>query len=124
MRIMHVETLLAKGDFAKSKEWAEIKKALHEAITKVDWPAGSGKFTIYPESGKKRGEGNGVTPIKARLLEQLKVAAWMLEEPMDIATLHKPEGFRAKRLVVVGVGKAKRFTSYELRKAAGAAVRA
>ena len=43
---------------------------------------------------------------------------------LEIATLHKPEGIKAKRLVVVGIGKAKNFTSYELRKAAGAAVRA
>ncbi|ABF41103.1 Leucyl aminopeptidase [Candidatus Koribacter versatilis Ellin345] len=43
---------------------------------------------------------------------------------LEIATLHKPEGVKAKRLIVVGVGKAKSFTSYELRKAAGAAVRA
>ncbi len=38
--------------------------------------------------------------------------------------LYKPEGFKAKRLLVLGGGKAKNFTSYELRKVAGAAVRA
>src|SRR3569833_627290 len=43
---------------------------------------------------------------------------------LETATLHKPEGIRAKRLLVVGCGKAKSFTSYELRKAAGTAVRA
>jgi leucyl aminopeptidase len=43
---------------------------------------------------------------------------------LETATLHKPEGVRAKRLLVVGCGKAKNFTSYELRKAAGTAVRA
>jgi len=90
MRIMHVETLLATGKFAASKEWAEIRRALHKAIVKVDWPAGSGRFTIYPQSGKKRGEGNGVKPIKNRLLTQLQVAAWKLEEPLDIAAVHRP----------------------------------
>jgi leucyl aminopeptidase len=43
---------------------------------------------------------------------------------LETVTLHKPEGLRAKRLLVVGCGKPKTFTSYELRKAAGAAVRA
>ncbi|HYV34974.1 MAG TPA: hypothetical protein VE988_04665 [Gemmataceae bacterium] len=87
---MHVETLLAKGKFAASKEWAEIWRALHKAIKKVDWPPGSGKFTIHPQSGKKRGEGNGVTPIKERLLTQLRAAAWTLEEPLEIAAVHRP----------------------------------
>jgi hypothetical protein len=90
MRIVHIETLLSKGNFASSKEWAKIRKALHAAIRKVDWPAGSGKFTIYPESGKKRGQGNGVKPIKEGLLSQLKLAAWQLEEPLDIAAVHRP----------------------------------
>jgi len=43
---------------------------------------------------------------------------------LEITTLHKPEGLKTKRLLIVGCGKAKNFTSYELRKAAGAAVRA
>ncbi len=38
--------------------------------------------------------------------------------------LHKPDGLRAKRLLLLGGGKAKNFTSAELRKVAGAAVRA
>jgi leucyl aminopeptidase len=42
----------------------------------------------------------------------------------ETTTLHKPEGLKTKRLLVVGCGKAKNFTSYELRKVAGAAVRA
>jgi leucyl aminopeptidase len=43
---------------------------------------------------------------------------------LETTTLHKPEDLKAKRLLVVGCGKAKSFTSYELRKVAGAAVRA
>ena len=38
--------------------------------------------------------------------------------------LHKPAGLKAKRLLLIGGGKAKKFTASELRKAAGAAVRA
>jgi leucyl aminopeptidase len=42
----------------------------------------------------------------------------------EVSWLHKPVGLKAKRLLLVGGGKAKNFTSTELRKVAGAAVRA
>jgi leucyl aminopeptidase len=42
----------------------------------------------------------------------------------EISWLHKPAGLKAKRLLLIGGGKAKKFTASELRKAAGAAVRA
>src|SRR3954447_13784460 len=38
--------------------------------------------------------------------------------------LHKPSGLKAKRLLLIGGGKAKKFGASELRKVAGAAVRA
>src|SRR5258706_2463169 len=37
--------------------------------------------------------------------------------------LHKPAGLKAKRLLLVGGGNAKKFTGYDLRRIAGAAVR-
>jgi len=42
---------------------------------------------------------------------------------LEPALLHKPQGLKAKRLLLIGGGKAKSFSSYELRKVAGAAVR-
>jgi leucyl aminopeptidase len=42
---------------------------------------------------------------------------------LETALLHKPQGLQAKRLLLIGGGKAKTFSSYELRKLAGAAVR-
>lgn len=42
----------------------------------------------------------------------------------EISWLHKPAGLRAKRLLLIGGGKAKDFTASELRKLAGASVRA
>jgi len=41
----------------------------------------------------------------------------------ECVLLHRPQGLRAKRLAVVGAGKAQYFNSAELRKAAGTAVR-
>src|ERR1700761_8966273 len=43
---------------------------------------------------------------------------------LETVLLYKPEGLKAKRLLVIGCGKARNFSSYELRKVAGAAVRA
>ncbi len=42
----------------------------------------------------------------------------------EISWLHKPAGIKAKRLLLIGGGKAKKFTASDLRKLAGAAVRA
>ncbi|MBI2677272.1 MAG: leucyl aminopeptidase [Candidatus Koribacter versatilis] len=41
----------------------------------------------------------------------------------EAVTLHRPAGLKAKRLLVIGGGKAKNFSSYESRKMAGTAVR-
>jgi len=45
-------------------------------------------------------------------------------KPFEINLLHKPAGLKAKRLLLVSGGSAKKFSSYELRRIAGAAVRA
>jgi len=42
----------------------------------------------------------------------------------ETAWLHKPAGLKAKRLLLIGGGKSKKFSSSDLRKLAGAAVRA
>jgi hypothetical protein len=81
VKIVREEKLISCGEFAKSTDWERARKKLHSAIKKVEWPKGSGKFTIYPESGKKRGEGNGVTPIKAGLMLDLEQQGYRLESP-------------------------------------------
>ena len=43
---------------------------------------------------------------------------------MEATLLHKPAGLKAKRLLLIGGGKAKAFSTSELRKIAGSAVRA
>lgn len=90
MKIMRVETLLESGAFAASKEWRGTRKQLHSAIRSVVWPEGTDKFTIYPQSGKKRGEGNGVKPIKYGLMRQLAELGWNLEVPLEISSVKRP----------------------------------
>src|SRR5579884_610199 len=41
----------------------------------------------------------------------------------ETVLLHRPQGFKAKRLLIVGAGKAKSFSHVEARKAAGTAIR-
>ena len=90
MKIVHEETLQSKGKFSTTREWRKLRKQIYDAILKVDWPPGSGSFTIYPESGKARGEGNGVKPIKEGLMRRLHEFGWELEEPLDLATVTRP----------------------------------
>jgi leucyl aminopeptidase len=44
-------------------------------------------------------------------------------KPFEVTLLHKPAKLKAKRLLLLGGGKAKSFSAYELRRLAGAAVR-
>ena len=90
MKIVQEVTLISAGEYARSKEWGLTRASLHQAIREVDWPPGSGSFTIFPESGKKRRQGNGVKPIKNKLMKELKRQGWRLEEPLDIAVSHRP----------------------------------
>ncbi len=61
----------------------------------------------------------GVSDAATDLITSGEVTGKMLEATL----LHKPQGLKAKRLLLLGGGKAKKFTSAELRKLAGAAVR-
>ena len=79
MKIAREVKLIGCGKFARSRAWKVARRKLHAAIKKVEWPKGSGKFTIYAESGKKRGKGNGVKPIKDGLMIDLHKQGYRLE---------------------------------------------
>src|SRR5580658_3659059 len=79
MKIVKVYTLKNRGAYSTSEHWQSTRKAIHDAIGKCEWPIGSGLFTIYPESGKKRGEGNGVKPIRDRFVQSLQSNGWTIE---------------------------------------------
>ncbi len=80
MKIVELCDILAKGKFPDSKEWKKACANVEEAIIATDWPHGTGKFTIYPESGKKTGEGNGVLPIKDPCIARLRDLGWETEK--------------------------------------------
>ncbi len=79
MKIVHVETVLRRGAYANSEHWRQTRASIHEAVRKCAWPPGSGSFTIHPESGKKRGEGNGVGPIKDEFVKEMRLLGWAIE---------------------------------------------
>jgi hypothetical protein len=79
VKISHIETLINRGYFPDSEEWQQIRQQAINAVISVDWPPGSGLFTIYPESGKKRNEGNGVSPIKNNAISSLLQVGWQKE---------------------------------------------
>src|ERR1700704_2332850 len=47
----------------------------------------------------------------------------MTGKAFETVMLHRPQGLKAKRLLVVGAGKAKTFSHADVRKAAGSAIR-
>ena len=79
MRIVAVHTLHNCGPYSRSKHWKKTRKQIHDAVRKCEWPAGSGSFTIYPESGKRTGEGNGVRPIRNGFVKDLEARGWRTE---------------------------------------------
>jgi hypothetical protein len=95
VKIVREEKLIGCGAFSTSAEWARARKKLHVAIKAVEWPPKSGKFTIYPQSGKKRGEGNGVKPIKAGLMIDLEKLGWHVEQPAKLGGKRNPGDFDA-----------------------------
>src|SRR6202034_169759 len=61
-----------------------------------------------------------VQSVAADLLASGEVAGKSLETNL----LHKPSSLKAKRLLLISGGSAKKFSSYDLRRLAGVAVRA
>jgi hypothetical protein len=90
VKIVREESLICVGPYSSSDSWQATRANLYDAIRSVEWPVGSGSFTIVPESGKKRGQGNGVRPIKLGLMKQLQDNGWKLEEPLNITAVERP----------------------------------
>jgi leucyl aminopeptidase len=80
----------------------------------------------YADKGdKQKTEARPATRDAAveKALAELVTSGEITGKAQETVLLHRPPGLRAKRLLVVGGGKAKSFNSVELRKAAGTAVR-
>ncbi len=90
MKVERFERLIDTGDFSHSSDWERIEEYILQAIQKIEWPVGSGSFTLFDQPGKSRGEGNGVKPIKDECMKYLAKMGWDLETKIDIAKLKQP----------------------------------
>lgn len=80
MKLVAATDLIRRGPFVGTAAFSRALQNIEEAIAAVRWPPGADEFTIFPESGKGRGRGNGVKPIKAGFVTTLKDLGWRLEE--------------------------------------------
>src|SRR5258706_5674777 len=94
MRIVSLELAIAAGDFPKSRAWKKIDEEIRASIQSVVWPPGTGKFILHEQSGKKRGEGSGVKPMKNACMANLKRLGWDLELERIDATKEVGKGVR------------------------------
>jgi hypothetical protein len=90
VKIVRTELLIDAGGFGDSAEWGSRFGEICESIRSIEWPPGSGSFTLYDQSGKKRGEGSGVTPIKKACMARLQRYGWTPETRIDVATVKRP----------------------------------
>jgi len=83
MRIVETIDPISEGGVDDLPVWQAAWEQVREAITCVDWPHGSGKFTINPGKGKNP---NGVLPIKLPCIHKLKSYGWKDEGlPRELA---------------------------------------
>ena len=58
-----------------------------------------------------------------KLVQEMIDAQEVAGQPYEMALIHRPEGLKARRLLLLGAGERERFGVFELRRAAGAAAR-
>ncbi len=75
------------------------------------------------EKDKNEARLNPADPTIQGAANEALASGEMTGKIFETLLLHHPQGLRAKRLLLVGGGKARNFSSYELRKLAGTAVR-
>ena len=80
MKIVAWDTIVDAGGYSQTSAFARARADVEAAIAEVVWPIGGNEFTIYPQSGKKSGEGNGVVPIKAGFATAIHARGWELEK--------------------------------------------
>lgn len=81
MKIVNTHYIVKRGQLADSPLIQTITQEVEMAISKISWPPRSEGFYLNPTSkGKKRGQGNGVKPIKEACVTYLKRNGWKDEK--------------------------------------------
>jgi hypothetical protein len=86
MKLLEYHDILNPDRFKRSAARQQAWNDVCDAIALTDWPHESGSFTIYPESGKKSGKGNGVKLIKAPCIRVLRERGWQVERLPDVGS--------------------------------------
>jgi hypothetical protein len=86
MKLLEYHDILNEDLFSKSTSLDSAWQDVQAAIALTDWPHGSGSFSIYPESGKKSGRGNGVKLIKVPCIQALQARGWLVEQLPNIGS--------------------------------------
>lgn len=94
MKIIKIEYLINKGDFANSPQMTSLLEEIKQAIHSVKHPANSEEFHIYPEQ-----KGNGVKPIKESCMRFLQNEGWRLEVRMSLGSRINPGPIDAVKTV-------------------------
>jgi len=79
VKITSWEHIVDEGGYSQSAAFYRAASDIEAAVANVVWPFGSSDFAIYPESGKKSGQGNGVVPIKTGFASAISARGWELE---------------------------------------------
>ncbi len=99
MKVIQRRVLIDRGDFSASREWELVEKEILKGIRSVVWPPGSSAFTVLDQSGKKRGEGSGVTRIKEDFIASLVSDGWKGESSIITEALRGTGPFDAARIL-------------------------
>jgi Restriction endonuclease BamHI len=82
VKIVQEVSLISRGNFEESQQWAVIQNQIRSAIELIVWPPDTSNFTINPTK-----HGNGVKPIKNACMVALKNNfGWHLETKITYAT--------------------------------------
>jgi restriction endonuclease BamHI len=74
MKIMQRARLIDQGNISSTREWQVVEMDIIDAIGTIEWPEGSGSFTLNPQR-----KGNGVVPIKEAFILHLQSKQWIEE---------------------------------------------
>jgi len=85
MKILRTTYLIRSGPFAASPEWKARLAQISYAIAVVEWPEGSGTFTLHAKK-----QSNGVVPIKKACMADLEMRGWSLEKRLSPAQEKRP----------------------------------
>jgi len=85
MKVVAVKRIIGKGALGPSHEWSELREQVKSAIEAVDWPEGSGSFTIHPKK-----HGNGVKAIQQRAAKLLDDGGWRPQVAWPIDDTARP----------------------------------